>query len=136
MVVLIDTNVVLDYLSLREGLYENAKKIMQLCVDGEIDGYIAFHTVPNVYYILRTNFSASQRREMLLELCDIVTVISANHSGVVKAIENDEFSDLEDCLQDECAKMVRTDYIITRNIDDYKHSDTKAISPEDFLNLV
>ena len=45
----------------------------------------------------------------------------------------EDFSDFEDCLQDECAKQVFADYIITRNTDDFLTSEIPAISPADFL---
>lgn len=44
-------------------------------------------------------------------------------------------ADLKDCLQSNCAKSVKADYIITRNIKDFVHSEVPAILPEDFLGL-
>ena len=46
------------------------------------------------------------------------------------------FSDFEDCLQDECAKEVLADFIVTRNVGDFQCSKVKAIKPHDFLELV
>ena len=51
-------------------------------------------------------------------------------SGFVTRFRGANF---EDCLQDECAQEVSTDYIVTRNVDDFKHSRVKAITPEEFL---
>ena len=45
-------------------------------------------------------------------------------------------SDFEDALQAYCAKRYHIDYIITRNVKDFKYSPVKAIEPIDFLNLV
>jgi hypothetical protein len=47
-----------------------------------------------------------------------------------------EFRDLEDYLQDRCAKNIAADYIITRNVEDFDKSEVPAISPEDFLVAV
>lgn len=46
-----------------------------------------------------------------------------------------EFSDFEDCLQMECAKAYRAEYIVTRNMDDYQASEIKPILPGDYLEL-
>ena len=35
----------------------------------------------------------------------------------------------------ECAKAYKAGYIVTRNIDDYKMSEIKAILPKDYLEL-
>ena len=53
MTVLIDTNVILDFLLTREPFYEAALKIVEKCASGELKGYIAFHSIPNLWYILR-----------------------------------------------------------------------------------
>ncbi len=35
----------------------------------------------------------------------------------------------------ECAKAFDAEYIVTRNIDDYKSSEMRAILPKDYLEL-
>lgn len=57
----------------------------------------------------------------------------ASHEAVVRAIRMTAFKDFEDCLQNRCAEQVRADYIITRNLEDFKESDVPAILPVDFL---
>lgn len=42
----------------------------------------------------------------------------------------------KDCLQDECAKGIGADYIITRNIKDFEQSKVPAITPEQFLEIM
>ena len=70
---------------------------------------------------------------MLKNLCLVLQVTGASHDRVCDAISRGEFSDFEDCLQDECAQEVSADFIVTRNVDDFKHSRVKAITPEEFL---
>ena len=53
MVVLIDTNVIIDFLITREPFFKSSSKVMEKCETGELKGYIAFHSVPNLWYILR-----------------------------------------------------------------------------------
>lgn len=48
--------------------------------------------------------------------------------------DNKEFSDLDDCLQEECAVAVSADYIVTRNMKDFVNSKVPAILPDVFLD--
>ncbi len=133
--ILLDTNIILDFLIHREPYYDNANAIMTLCAHKEVYGYIAFHSISNLFYILRKYVNEEQRRQLLKDLCNILTIAAANHAEVQKAIEQSIFKDFEDCLQDKCALSVHADYIITRNIKDFTESETKAILPSDFLQL-
>ena len=51
-----------------------------------------------------------------MNICKILTVVGADQGEVIKAIENSDFKDFEDCLQDRCAVSVAADYIVTRNV--------------------
>lgn len=69
MVALVDTNVIIDFLVNRKPYADDAAKIVDLCRKKKVTGYLAAHTISNLFYILRKNFSVSQRREMLGALC-------------------------------------------------------------------
>ena len=46
MALLIDTNVILNYITNREDPYlEQSIQIVEMCAKGECTGYIAFHTI-------------------------------------------------------------------------------------------
>lgn len=135
MVVLIDTNVIIDFLLKREPFDEAAAEIFQKCAEKKLTGYLAFHSIPNLWYILR-KVPENKRRAWLTDLCSIFQVTAASHDEVLKAVANDKFSDFEDCLQDRCAKSSGAQYIITRNVKDFSASEVTAISPEDFLNTI
>lgn len=135
MVVLIDTNVVLDYIAKREPYAEHANRIVKMCTLKEINGCVAAHTIINLFFILRNELSIKQRKSVLLKMCRVFTVIGIDNTKILSALENDSFNDFEDCLQDECADDFNADYLITRNIKDFKNSKVKAIEPNDFLLL-
>lgn len=136
MTVLLDTNILIDFIAQREYYFDNARKIISLCVNDKIKGCIAAHSVMNTFYITRKDFSIEERRKILSGLCKILTVIGINYNKISNALDNENFSDIEDCLQMECAKELSADYIITRNIDDFVNSEIKPILPDDFLALM
>jgi predicted nucleic acid-binding protein len=56
--------------------------------------------------------------------------------GYIDALNDKEFSDLEDRIQFECAQIINAHYIITRNIADFPNSPIPVILPEDFLKII
>lgn len=134
--VLIDTNVLLDYLLEREPFFENAKQVIISCVDGDTKGCIAAHSICNMFFILRKDFTVKERREILTNLCSIFEVEGIDKQKLLSGLANEKFSDFEDCLQMECAKAYEAEYIVTRNVSDYITSEIKAIEPEEYLKLL
>ena len=90
MVVLIDTNVIIDFLLSQEPFYKAAADVMTKCADKELSGYIAIHSLPNLWYILR-KIPEMQRREWLRDICSVLQVAGASHEDVLKAIDNKLF---------------------------------------------
>lgn len=133
MVILIDTNIIIDALADREPYATDAKQIMEKCATREITGVLAAHSIPNLFYILRKEFSQEERRYLLKNLCKIFQVSELNEKRIIAALENEMFSDFEDGLQEECAVASMADYIVTRNPSDFKHSRIKVILPNEFL---
>ena len=136
MVILVDTNIIVDALMQREPYVEDAQFIMTKCAEGEITGYLAAHSIPNLFYILRKAYSQEERRKFIRNLCSIFNISELDADKILSAVENEGFSDFEDCLQEECAVDVSADYIVTRNLDDYKKSRVEAIGPGEFVKLL
>jgi predicted nucleic acid-binding protein len=133
---LIDTNIPLDTFGKREPFKGNADKVFIACKNGRCNGFIAAHSLTNIFYILRKDFSVEKRKELLLGLCEILDVVGIDHTKLIKALQNDTFNDIEDCLQVECAEAINADYIITRDPAGFVHSAIPVISPTEFLKLI
>ena len=131
--VLIDTNIFIDVLQDRIPFTDNSQAVIGLVTQKKIKGAVAAHSITNLWYILRKTHSDEERRNYLLSLFEIFDVISIDKNRLVAALENSNFRDFEDCLQDECASDINADYLITRNTKDFKGSMVKAITPEEFL---
>jgi len=130
---LIDTNIILDYLLTRTPFYEAADKLIQECMKGTVRSCIAAHSFPNMFYILRKDFTVEERKKLLKNLCTLFDVEGIDQDKIIKALDNEDFSDFEDRLQVECAVSYAADYIITRNLSDFTESPVKAITPEEYL---
>jgi len=136
MKVLLDTNILIDFALMRQPFYGSSERIIALCDNKTIDGYVAAHTIVNMLYILRKDYSISERRSILKEFCEILTVIGIEKKNLINALNNDAFTDVEDCLQFECAKSCGADYIVTRNIKDFTESTIPVLEPYEFLKLL
>jgi predicted nucleic acid-binding protein len=132
---LVDINIIIDDMSKREPFAKLSHDILALCAQDKFIGYISAHTIPTVHYILRKQYSVVEVKNMLLYICEILNIVGYTKDQVVDALNNDDFSDFEDCLQMESALTVNADYIITGNINDFSGSTIPAISTEDFLKL-
>jgi predicted nucleic acid-binding protein len=136
MVILIDANIILDHLIPRQPFADIANDILSLCVQQRCSGYIAVHSITNIFYILRKQFPTSEIKKMLIELCEFIEVAGIQKKQVIDALVNEDFDDLEDRLQVECARMINADFIITRDINDFSASPIPAILPEELLKKI
>ena len=132
---LIDTNIVLDWLLERQPFADNAERLIEYCISGNLRGYLAGHSLLNIFYITRKEKSVKDRKEILLMLCDWFEIIDIDSEMIISALQNENSQDLEDSLQMQSAVQENLDYIITRDINDFAHSAIKVLSPEDFLKM-
>ena len=134
MVVLFDANVVLNYITDRDDPFRaSSNEAIELCSTEKVEGYIAFHSVSIIWYSLK--IPNEEKIMWLKDICSILTVTGASHEQVLNAIERDEFKDFEDCLQDECAKAVHADCIVTCNTKDFTQANTRIYNPDEFVSL-
>ena len=134
--VLIDTDVILDFLFDRKPFSEDAAQILSWCENGKIQAFVTSIMLSNIYYLLRKTAKHEKVIENLKMLLNIVDVITTNNDAVLDALHS-EFKDFEDALQNFSAQNHdEIKVIITRNIKDYKRSNLAIMEPETYINLV
>lgn len=135
MKVLIDTNVILDVLCKRQDFFEDSSKVMKYCEVNKIDGVISALSIPNIIYIMRKELDAEKTKDIIEKLQLIFTVADLKSDDIKKALSLN-FDDFEDALQSACASRIKADYIVTRNIRDFKNSRITAIKPSELLERI
>ena len=133
MKILIDTNIIIDYLSDRTPFADHAEQLIELCEQGEVEGFLSASAVTDIYYILRKTANHEKIIDSLKILFSVLNIAEVGKSDLLRAMEMD-MGDFEDALIAQCAKKIKADYIVTRNIKDFAKSKVKPILPEDFLN--
>jgi predicted nucleic acid-binding protein len=132
MRVLLDTDVVIDFLMAREPFAQRARQIFELNAQRKIQCYIASITPLNVFYIARKSLSIENRLKIIRQLLLQVEVTAIGHEILLKAFDFG-FSDYEDAVQYACAEADGVEAIVTRNVDDYKNAKLPVFTPNDFL---
>ena len=130
--VFLDTNVIIDFLGNRTGFYDDAAVIMSLAINQKIELNAAAMSFATASYILSKNNNNDRIKTLIADFCKICRVVSTDEECVNYATLSD-FEDFEDAMQYKCAQKAKADYIVTRNIKDFKTANIKVRTPEDFL---
>jgi predicted nucleic acid-binding protein len=127
--ILLDCDVLLDVMAGREKFLADSARVLDGCESGKLHGAIAWHTLANAYYLAADGKKSLNYFEDLLSF---VEVAGGDTELALEAIQS-AIPDFEDALQSVCARKFEADFIVTRNVKDYKLSPIKAISPSDFI---
>jgi len=129
--VLFDTNVILDVLLDRQPFSDDAAQLMSRVERSEISGFLCATTITTIHYLMTKSLgskSALQHLRLLLSLFEIAPV---NRIVIENALALG-FSDYEDAVIVEAASYAGAQYIITRNIKDFKKSAIPVYTPAGF----
>jgi predicted nucleic acid-binding protein len=132
MRIFVDVNIVLDVLLKRESFIEDSAKVLSICKTKK--SALAPHTISNIFFITRKEYTSKERKKILLEILEYMDIVPTGKHQIVQALKNDDVDDFEDALQIECAKEFNADYIVTRDLPGFSNSGIEAISPIDFIN--
>ncbi|QNL98130.1 PIN domain-containing protein [Treponema sp. Marseille-Q4132] len=131
-VLFVDSDVILDVLEKRERFYEYSAQILSLGDEKKVKLVTTSLAFANIYYLLRKHLGIEKAKESLRKLRIIVDVISVNAKEVDLAL-NSELSDFEDALQYFTALDGKIEFIITRNVCDYKNPKLIVQTPQQYI---
>lgn len=131
MKIFLDTNILLDFVTEREGV-EEACEILQLGEDGKATLTTSYLTMANTAYVARRGRSREELYAVLAGLTEMIEVLAMDEMQLRQAIAQ-PVSDFEDMLQYVCAKTHDCDVIITRNKKDFTYSKIPVYTPKEFL---
>lgn len=129
MRLLVDIDVALDVILDREPWVTEAALLFSAIHAGLAEGYLAGHTIPTIHYIVRENRKDRAVADAAVaKLLRIFTVVAAGNPELLQALAL-RFSDFEDAVQAACAVKVSADFIVTRNLKDFKKSPVVGQPP-------
>ena len=130
----LDTNIIVDALSKRDG-YENSLRLIKHCELKTVYGFVSASTVTDVVYVLRKYISPSLVLDTVQTLLLVIDVADTTKDDIILAFLS-TMRDYEDAVQASCAIRTNADYIVTRNLKDFEDSPIRAISPKEALALI
>ncbi|UBF26369.1 PIN domain-containing protein [Kovacikia minuta CCNUW1] len=130
MRVLIDTNVVLDFLQEREPFVENASRLFERIDDGETEGFIAATTITNIYYIVRRAAGRAVAQDAITQVLSDLNICTVDLEVLEQAVALN-FEDFEDAVQYACAVAYSVDAIVTRDVSGFINAEIPVVLPED-----
>jgi predicted nucleic acid-binding protein len=132
MRVLLDTDVVLDFLLERTPFAEAAAELFEMIALGTCDGHVAAITPVNIFYIARKTHGGEEARRGVAALLRVVRVCPVDNLILSLALAS-PIGDYEDAVQHACAVASGLDAIVTRNLGDYENATLPVFSPAAFL---
>lgn len=135
MRVLLDNDVVLDFLLIRQPFFAEADEIFVRLQNKEFAAYISAITPINAFYTIRKEKGKDISFNSVEGLLKLVEVCRTDKSVLQKSFTLG-FSDFEDAVQCASAMAENLDAIVTRNMKDYKNSTVKVYSPTEFLQII
>lgn len=134
--IFIDSDIIVDFLTERKPFNQHSSKILSLCINKKLKGYITPVIVSNIYYVLRKDIDSKELKNKLKSLLSFLDVININKKTILTAL-NSDFKDFEDAFQNFSAiENSEIDVILTRNVKDYKTSTLSVYTPESFLKTL
>jgi predicted nucleic acid-binding protein len=132
--ILIDLNIILDFLNKRN-FHQEAAKIINMCVEKKISGYICAHEITTLsYFLLKEQKDKTKVINTITALLDIFNILSIDENILRDSLVS-PISDYEDAVIEVSSMKNSIDFIISRNISDFKLSRIPTYTPEQFFLL-
>lgn len=135
MRVLLDSNVVLDFILKRSEFFAEADEIFVRLQNLEFECYICAITPINAFYTARKEIGKDAAFASVKALLNLIEICPSDKTVMQTAFELG-FSDYEDAVQCASAMAENLDAIVTRNTKDYKTSSIPVYSPRDFIQVL
>jgi predicted nucleic acid-binding protein len=135
MIVLVDTNVLLDVIQERKPFDANATRVWKLVEDGKIDGHVSALSYNNIFYVVRKQLGAQSALDAVRLVRQAFRFVPTDEQVIDWALAA-KAGDFEDAIQAAAANRAGADCIVTRNAKDFAPFGVVALTPEELLALV
>lgn len=135
MRILIDTNVILDFLQEREPFVEDAARLFERIDATEVQGFIAATTITNIYYIVRRAAGVKVAQDAIIQVLTDLHICPVERTILEQAITLN-FRDFEDAVQYACGMAHGVDAVITRDASGFVDALIPVMSPRELDRIL
>lgn len=132
MTLMIDLNIILDFAQKREPFFQHSAIILSEVLKKNVQGVLASHAITTIYYLVSKAANDERAGEIIDWLLSNFRIQSADKPVFMEA-RTIEINDFEDAVVSVLAHRAECDFIITRNVKDFKFSKIPAIPPEEYV---
>lgn len=134
--VFVDTNILIDLLADRPPYSKFAIELFDLAERGKVKLYTSSHSYTTTHYLLKKYIGESALREILLSLLDFIELIPVDIAIIKKSLLS-KHKDFEDAIQIFAANTIdNIDFIVTRNLKDFKNAGISVLPPDELLKYL
>jgi len=130
--ILVDIDVIIDVLAKREPHFTSAARLWAEVESRHVKAFLAAHTVTTIYYLVAKARGRDFARRSISDLLSVFKIAPVKETTLHLALES-EMKDFEDAVQFAAAKEAGAEFIVSRNISDFKKSEIPAATPDIFL---
>ena len=132
MKLLIDTNVLIDYLGRKPPFFEDAQRIVAAGFFGDAQLWASVQSFKDAFFVLSHYADSARVQDALLKLLEIVNPVDLTGVDIAAAARL-KWDDYEDCLIAMSAQKVGADYLVTRDSKGFDRSMVAPIAPAEWL---
>lgn len=132
--VFVDTNILIDLLADRPPFSKFAIAIFDLVEKHKIKLFTSSHSYATTHYLLKKYMGEKELRAVLYSLLDFIDIISIDLSIIRKSLLSNH-KNFEDAIKIFAAGSIKNlDFIVTRNIKDFKHAGVTVLTPDELIH--
>ncbi len=135
MIVLVDTDVLIDIALDRMPYVESSSALLDKLEQRPGTAFVAWHTLSNFYYLVTPTRGQDDTKAFLVELIRFVSVAPTTTDSLRYAAQL-TMKDFEDAMQVAAALACNAEVIATRNIRDYANAPIQACTPSSLLDIL
>ena len=133
MNLLLDTNVVIDYLGRKPPFFEDAERIIAAGYFGDAQLWASAQSFKDAFYVLSHYAPADRVQDAIIALMDVVNLVDLTGDDIARAARL-KWPDMEDCLIALSAQKADADHLVTRDEKGFGRSAVAPITPADWLS--
>jgi predicted nucleic acid-binding protein len=132
VIVLVDTDVLLDVALDRAPFVRASGELLDLLESKVAGGFLAWHSAANFFYLVRSRRGKRETRSFLLDVIEFLEIAPTTTESLRQAGRL-KLRDFEDAMQVAAGLACRADVIATRNVKDYRGAPVEAVAPADVI---
>lgn len=131
---LLDTNVLLDFMVSERPGSTAAVEVFRRCARGTDIGLVCASSLKDVYYVARKHLGEQAARDFVRAFLMALKALPLDDALCRLAADSNE-PDFEDAIIRASAEDARVDFILTRDAQAFQRSRVRALTAEKYLEL-